>query len=398
MANYQNGLLIKGSDAYYGGYVFTRWLFEWLTQVVGWTSHDHNSSKWTDVEASGSGGTQGLTTADSARVNMASSGRSWTVADTGKYLTVTALTTVVRNGVYRIADVEPSNILVLAIKQGVHENGFPNSESFDWRLWNGNASNYIPDGDWAVVRGAYSHTPTEPNFDIKIMANTTYHGLPTVGIGPFGTWNNGTHAWSDARNTSQRMPGAESAPPAYHVWAYATDDHAVIAYWSVNPSGNKWPHFMYLGEITVCDTVVDTNPGVVLAGGINIADSTYWQKALGADHYGTIADGLLWMIDVPTVEVAGSLQVPSILPRNDYHIYDLPYRRVSSWSRRIYRIEIAVESVVTGHMENRGILKDVWSGGRYVQRVTPFGTNKEYLNTFGGLSIPWNGSKVHVQK
>lgn len=411
MANkFQNGLLLSTSISGRGGHLFSRWLVEWLTQVVGWTLRDEDptDSSWTDVEASGSG--DGATTANADQVDMSGSSKTdWDSDDRGKYVTITGITgtdaEVEKNGIYRILDVLAGNVLVLDIKRGVHEDGLPNGKSFSWRLWDGTAP-YIPDpSKFAVVRAAYSHTPSEPNLDIRLLTTATggaYSGFPSIAIGPFGTWDNGTHDWDDDRNTSQKNPvttGASTIVDTY-VWAFGTDDHAVICYWNHT---NNIPNFIYLGELAVDDTSVDTNPGVFVYGGAGSATSTVWPNMMGYGNGGQLEDAGRGMSALPDddTEVTYYLQVPSIAADVNEHVLGSGSQRVSSWSRYLYRIEIELECRTSGHMEHRGELKNCWMTSKANQNLMSFGDGPApdfYLHLFGGFAVTWNGSSIHVQK
>lgn len=400
MAFYQNGLyLTDPTSSTRGGYVLSRWLFEWLTQVVGWTAHDTQDSKWTAVEASGTGATAGATTADSTKVDMSSSGRSWTTADIAKYITVTGLTTTLRDGVYRIINVEPSDIVVLDTKRGVHEDGLPNSETFDWRLWD-YTTTYTPGNEeWAVVRGAYSHTPAEPNFDVRIVADSGDGGFPNIGIGPFGTWNNSTHAWSDTRNTSQ-LSTSYGVDYGGYVWAYADDDHAIIFVGGfTGASINLRPKLLYFGEISVSDTTADPNPGIIIN---SCRDwSTANQLLLWWDFIGMEGSRSRWMSKLPSnnTEVMGYFQTPaqSANSGTPWELLKGPDRNYTEWSKGIYRMDIQAECRTSGHMEQRGVLKDIWASGANLQPAMPFGASHEFINLCGGFSMTWNGSRSHVQ-
>jgi hypothetical protein len=55
--HYQNGLYLPGPDTSTGGLAIARWLYEFATQICGWTDYDSaNDSKWTAVNASGTNG------------------------------------------------------------------------------------------------------------------------------------------------------------------------------------------------------------------------------------------------------------------------------------------------------------------------------------------------------
>jgi hypothetical protein len=400
MAFYQNGLyLTDPTGSVPAGFVLSRWLFEWLTQVVGWTAHDTQNSRWTDVIASGTGATAGATTADSTKVDMSSSGRSWTSADIGKYITVTGLTTTLRDGVYRIKYVEPSDIVVLDTKRGVHEDGLPNSETFDWRLWD-YTTTYTPGNEeWAVVRGAYSHTPAEPNFDVRIEADSSEAGVPNVAIGPFGTWNNSTHAWSDSRNTTQLTTDSGSEVGEY-VWAYADGNHAIVFYGSFYSTTILLaPRILYFGEVTVPDTTADPNPGIIIQAyrGASQSDQRQlWRTFIGIDNSRS-----RWMSKLPAnnTEVQGFFQTPTQQADSGqwWELMQGSNRQYTEWSKGIYRIDIQCECRTAGHMEQRGILKDLWCSGANLQPAMPFGASHEFINLCGGFSMPWNGSRSHVQ-
>jgi hypothetical protein len=398
---YQNGLNLDS----YNTWEFTRWLLEFATQVLGWTLYDDDGDAgWTSTVAAASdvathasdpsildfsGAAHTLTSSDEGRICTMLGNAGWTA---GEKETI---------GMYRIVRVDTTTqYAYLDIKRGVHEDGLPLSKSsVSYRLWSLADGNVPGASAWAVIRSQYSHTPAEPNMDVKIDAASTNYQFPDVSIGPFGTWDSGGNAWTGSRNTSGFAPHAN--PERYHnVFAYGDEtnnNHFVVA---IRGRERNELNTYYIGQITpTAGTGTDTNPGIVGAG---IAG--YNGMALGAANNGTIdyssgADGgWRWMAynsGGNDVEIKAKAMVPTQLQGNGGNWLNRPYAW-SEWSKRVYRIEILLVSQTASHFEARGFLQSMWACGR-IQSLTPFGSSLEYLHVNCGIAIPWNGSKTHVQ-
>jgi hypothetical protein len=396
MARFQNGLRIDAS----GGLVFSRWIVEFATQVLGWTLHDNNDANWSSVVASGA---DIATTANPNELDFSGAVYTLTSADEGRYVTMLGNAgwsagekeTI---GIYRILKVNvAAQIAYLDILRGVHENGLPASKtSVSYRLW---SSTTVPAANtWAVIRTAYLHTPAEPNMDVKITCGTGVTAYPLLAMGPFGTWNSTSHAWNDTRNTTNLVFGANGSFGAYaNVWAFGDEtdnDHFVVL---VRDTYNASQTMMaYIGAITpTAGTTTDPNPGVLIHG-----YGTYSAINWGYGSSGQISAGGRMMAyngGSNNVEVAAYIMGPATVPNGAGSTNHFTGNRMwSQWSKGVYRIEPMLQCRTTGHMEARGVPKSLRLSGFY-QALIPFGTSMEYLHFNGGLSIPWNGSKVHVQ-
>jgi hypothetical protein len=389
MARYQNGLDISTNQ----GYVFCRWLVEWATQVLGWTLHDNNNAGWTSVAGSGA---DAETTTNPDELSFSGSAYTLTAADVGCYVTMLgnvgwSAAEKETIGIYKIIRVDATaEIAYLDIKRGVHESGLPLSKSgVSFRIWSP-STDYPANGTWAVLRTAYLHTPAEPNMDFHITSNTSYGA---VVMGPFGTWNSTSHAWNDSRNTVSYNWGLGTL--TRNIWAFGDEtdnDHLIVA---AKASDNK-VNYLYLGAITpTAGTATDTNPGVIWAGYNDYVIYPTWGQS---PAQGTFRSGCRWMAynsGANDVSVTGYPMGPAVINTVNDHLYYVN-RAWSQWSRSIYRIEPMLQCKTAGHFETRGVPKNIWLSGFY-EAATPFGASLEYLHTKGGVSIPWNGSKVHVQ-
>jgi len=154
MARYQNGLFLEKSESNVGA-AFARWLFEFLTQVVGWAVHDKAvGTKWDNYIASGS---STATTSDTETIDITSPGYAFALSDVGRYLTLVGFSTPEEDGIYRILEYVSVLGDVYTIKvdkrMGPHSDGFTAAETVDWALWSSDDA-YTPDqGDIAVVIG-----------------------------------------------------------------------------------------------------------------------------------------------------------------------------------------------------------------------------------------------------
>jgi len=225
--------------------------------------------------------------------------------------------------------------------------------------------------------------------DFHITSNST-HGA--VVMGPFGTWNSTSHAWDDSRNTTSYTWGLTAA--TRHVWAFGDEtdnDHLIV----VTKRDDNDASYLYLGAITpTAGTATDTNPGIVWAGYNDYAHLLAW----GYGAQGTFRSGCRWMAynsGANDVSVVAYPMGPSHISAVNENLY-YNDRAWSQWSRSIYRIEPMLQCRTAGHFEARGVPKNIWFSGFYLP-ATPFGSSLEYLHTKSGVTISWNGSKVHVQ-
>jgi hypothetical protein len=155
---FQCGLLHTYPTANQGQF-FVRWLFEWLTRVVGWAVVDKyvGAPKWDNVVASGST----CTSTTTRRLEITSGSYVISAADEGSFLTITGFGSPyqTRDGIYRlrrfIGAVGSVYTVELDIDFGVHSDGIPVGHSgLTWRLWAGTTA-YCPDTTsyWAVLKG-----------------------------------------------------------------------------------------------------------------------------------------------------------------------------------------------------------------------------------------------------
>lgn len=388
---YQNGLRFDTA----GGHMFSRWMVEFATQILGWTLYDNNDAGWSSTIGTGA---DAATTTNADELDFSGSAYTLTAADVGRYVTMLgnagwSAGEKLTIGIYRIIRVDASaEIAYLDIKRGVHENGLPLSKSsVSFRIWD---TTTIPaNNTWAIIRSAYLHTPSEPNMDVKVTAGAANTRYPLVAIGPFGTWNSTGHAWNDSRNTVDKSPDFGTQSTTY-VFAYGDEtdnDHFIVGAYR----NDGQIHTYYLGAIDpTAGTVTDTNPGIILAG--RVLTSMCW----GYGENGEITDAVRMMAynsGADDVAVTGYLLGPSIVPNitND-NLFWGAKRMWSEWSRSLYRIEPMIQCRTSTHMEARGAPKNFWFTNLY-QALIPFGSSMEYLHLKGGIAIPWNGSKVHVQ-
>lgn len=156
---YQCGLLHTYPTANQGQF-FARWIFEWLSQVVGWPVVDKyvaSPNKWDNVLANGAT----CTSTTASRIEITSGGYAFSAANEGHFLTLTGFGSPyeTRSGIYRIrryiGAVGSVYTLELDIDFGVHSDGIPVGHSgLSWRLWTGTTT-HCPDSTsyWAVLQG-----------------------------------------------------------------------------------------------------------------------------------------------------------------------------------------------------------------------------------------------------
>jgi len=398
MARFQNGLHFGPSYAK-SGKQLSRWMFEFATQILGWDGYDDNDVGWTSVQ--GSGVDAATHVSDPSILDFSGSAYTLTAANVGSIVTMlgnagwsdSEKETI---GMYKIIYVDAATeYAYLDIKRGVHEDGLPlGKSSVGWRIWDD--TDTPATGTWGVIRSQYLHAPAEPNMDVLITEGNGDDDNPFVAIGPFGTWDGVGNSWADSRNTTNRTPYTSGSTDRY-IFAYGDEtdnDHFVVGVY--DRTMNRLVLY-YIGAIDpTAGTLTDTNPGVIVAGS-NSDD----EPALGNGNDSDIDIGGRMMAyngGGNDVEIAPTyLIVPSVCPRDANSIFDNNLMW-SSWSGSRYRIEIMLQSQTAGHMEARGVLKSLWMGGGLYSNLIPFGTTPDFfLHLNGGLSMPWNGSEVHVQ-
>lgn len=159
---YQNGIDLSYVGSNYASRTFSRWMFEFLTKVVGWSVVDIVSGTgWDNYVAQGST----ASTTDSETILITSAGYAFSSTDVDSYLTITGFSSPndVRDGIYKIEQVTPAGgddySVRVNIIAGVHEDGLPvGASSLNWYLWRGDAT----------------YTPTAAN--VAVLEGTGYTG------------------------------------------------------------------------------------------------------------------------------------------------------------------------------------------------------------------------------
>jgi len=386
--SFQNGL-----SSSLGGLFLSRWLVELCTQVAGMTLFDSKvgDSQWTATISTGVNGASVVGQTD--QLDTTGDGYSFTSADIGRYLTITGMTVPSRNGIYRITDVLTSKIVKFNAKVCVHEDGIPPGETgLTWRLWENSASYYPPADSWAILQGAYS---VGGNWHLKVRASNS---CPYFALGPYATWDAGTHAWSatDARNTSDYQPSNdESFGFASYGTLFACVDQNKIIVWVANTGRYKTRgFFLYVGEFTAFHPSVDPGPMVVIGC---LAEAGIYQifGSSGTDFLGTKSGGR-WLAPDNRTTLTCYGEVPSIITGINWPIEYSIMQRWSAFNRKLQLQRVMMMYPSVPHTERRGLLKDIWSITGLNERLTPFGPSREYIHFGMGVCTPWNGSKVHI--
>jgi hypothetical protein len=395
---FQNGLQLGESTTH----LLFRYVVEFATQILGWTLYDNDDAGFASTQAAAAD----LATDASDPSILDFSGAAYTLTGSEVGWVVTMLGNAGWSasekqtvGMYNIISVDTTaQTAKVDIKHGVHENGLPLSKSsITYRLWDP-ATNIPGNTKFAVIRSAYLHTPAEPNMDVRFQTWSSGTYLGQIDMGPFGTWNSGTNAWNDSRNTAQLRPHG-SPSRTWDLFAYGDEtdnDHFVIG---IRDRERNEFQLMYIGAITPTQgTGTDTNPGVIGWG---------WGDdqgiAMGPGLQGILNNMWRWMAynsGGNDVSVTGYGLVPAEINFDTKHLFR-ENNQWSQWSHGIYRVEIMLQCLTSSHMEARGVPKSLRFGGR-IPNLTPFGpgptpVTNYLLHMSNGLSIPWNGSKVHTQ-
>lgn len=393
---FQNGLHINAGISH----ALAKYIIEFATQVLGWTYRDNDDAGFAATTAAAAD----LATHASDPAILDFNGAAYVLTGSEVGWIVTVLGNVGWSaaekqmiGMYEIISVDTTaKTARVDIKRGVHEDGLPLSKgSVTYRLWDpttdipGNSAN-------AVLRTQYLHAPND-DFDVQIQTDASGIDHPFVSIGPFGTWVIAS-GWSDSRNTTLKQPhGAQERN--YRIWAFGDEtdnDHFFIGIQGIERNEFNW---YYVGAITpTAGTVIDTHPGVIAAG--MAGDQT---QVLGPGSPVDAYSSWRWMAyngGSNDVTATGVWMAPVEISDDASHLFMLN-QKWSQWSHGIYRFEIMLHSITASHREARGVPKSIRYGGK-IQNLTPFGpgptpATNYFLHLGGGLSIPWNGSKVHVQ-
>lgn len=406
---FQNGLLLTSATASQVGRTFSRWLFEFATQICGWTardSYDAGAGSYTATKATGVNGAS--VAAAPQQLDITGDAHNFvTGVDEGRYITITAGMPAgfeSRHGIYRIINVVSSKIVELDIRFSVHDAGIPHpTTGLTWRLWAADATD-IPShnaANYGVIRGTGTQGGAY-NFDVRFTLQTTDSDFPRFEAGPFGAapgqWTPGAPgSWSDARHTSPHDYWNNNACDNCRIWAAGDSDRIIVGIRELDNS-YIW-NMLYIGEIDAnYSNAIDPNPVVVWQGendptdrddifGANLVTGTSFHnggRGLAEDDLTTIVYYATYFQTSPVTNNEGLTQGTQ--------------RRWSQRTRRIYRQSFMVESRTASHMELRGSLRRTWLGGRNLTRCQPFGRNSEFLHIVGGLILPWNGSGIHEQR
>jgi hypothetical protein len=398
--SFQNGLLLTAAVSSRAGRTFSRWLYEFATQICGWTAiDDDGGGLWTSTKDTGSNGAS--VSGNESRFNI--TGDSYTFAsgtDEGRYLTITGFSTAfaARKGIYRIKRVISSKEVELDIQFSVHDAGIPYPETgLSWRLWAADTSD-TPDGaDWAVVEGYGTHSDSYGyDFQVNMTVQSSNSWFPEFELGPFATWNTGADSWDNRSTTARGFVNTSNSlvnVDECRVWAVGDQDRIVVFTRTLDDY-ISW-HFTYLGHSDpFYDSSIDPNPVVMWQGSNKSADVVN-VIGYGLDTSADIYAGGRWLSVDGSTTVTGYLPFFHNAPGGSSHWLSTRNRRWSRRTRRVYRQQAVIESRTTSHMEYRGTLTRFWIGPREFERTQPFGRNGEYLHVFGGLIMPWNGSGVH---
>lgn len=399
---FSNGLKLTAPAASQCGRTFSRWLVEWLTQIVGWSVVDAVSGNWQTYVSQG---VAGVTLAYPDRFNIGAAAYNFTTSDIGGYLTITGFTGrwVGRNGIYRILRVIDTKTVVLDIGCGVHEDGLPQAATgLVWRLWWPSAA-YVPTNGDVMVLGGLGTTGVGYTYHLRIAVRNTNSYFPDFQLSPFASWSVAGHAWLDLRyitslgidNWNNSIVNVDTV----RVWAAGDTDRAVLCL-RVEDDYYAW-HFVYLGEIDPKDAVTDTNPCVLWSGsnrGSNSAPGADNQTLIGYGSDSSIVSGGRWLAFNNTTTVTGYAMILHVSPSSDVNWLAGTYRQWNESTRYRYYVPIICECRTAGYMELRGALRRVWASCREIDRLRATGTNGELLHVRGGILIPWNNSKVWYER
>ena len=397
---FQNGLVLTKSAA--GACpLLCRWLVELCTRVAGMTLWDDNANtKWSATLVGGSGTLGRSVAGQPAQFDTTLDGTyTFTSANVGNYLTLTGMTPTNRNGIYRISKVISNRVVELDIKFGVHEDGIPpSSAGVSWRLWDTSSTCVPALSDWCVIRGTY---PTGGNWDLRIDVNTQDYNPPKFTMGPFATWNNSSHAWSDSRNMTQWTvdSSADFGNNGVQLNMFAcTDTNRIVAFMGKKSTTGQTTYLWYIGAFSSFYSASDPAPAIVWAGGTGNPGPQDPEIGACANN-NVIRNSARWLAKDDLTTLQCFLELPDRNYADGLGVGLRSYyvRRWSAYSRKIYRQEIMVSYPYISWMERRGILIDFWAISHLYTRLMPFGTSREYISMPWGFAMPWNGSKVHVQ-
>jgi len=407
---YQNGLLLATPTDSVGnaGRTICRWLFEWATQVLGWTAIDTNAAAWTALVTPAEA-TASSTSEDPHYLVITTAAYAFTAADVGSYITLTGAAPATLDGIYRIDSLIRSsgNVYTLGLDwSGVHSNGLPAGlVGMNWRLWRPHSTYCPAAADWAVFQGI-GVTGVGYNFQAYLQvkalgANTG--GFPSFAVGPWANWDPAGNVWLDARHTTPVL-GLDnynlsiSNTDNVRIWAHGDANHITVF---VRVLDDQLAYgFIYLGEMTPSHPVEDPKPVVVYTGMTRGGAVANWWTA---DPPQMVATGLnsnligKWLAEDDVTTVSGVISAPCTIPPNTgYHVLSNPFRTVSTRTFQAYMFQLLCECRTAGHMEHRGLLKKVWLTSRDTLRQSRLGASGEYLHIIDGISIAWNGAVSYV--
>jgi len=319
----------------------------------------------------GAGATAGIGVGDDIAMagsvaTLTDASANFQTSDVGKEITVSGATNPGNNGTFTIASRVSATQITYTNASGVNE-----TSTFDWAI-------------------TY-------DYHLKIEVDSTSRSrYPKFEMSPFGSWDNGSHVWTDSRYTSETYHGDWTDGQSRVIcWAEADEYHLSLIHrgWKFPDYGYMAWFYTLIGEIDAFYPDRDPRPVIVGAGRYRYPG----YDPIGPNQYGTHTwhDGIVGLSYDETTTLTYFLNAP-VVPTNtnDWNWMANHRRRWSQFSGKQYRSHVVLESRTTGHMEYRGTLRDVFYTNFHTQHLGLFKVGSDWwVHVAGGLVIPWNGAR-----
>jgi len=240
------------------------------------------------------------------------------------------------------------------------------------------------------------------DFHLHMKSRTvTNSGLPELILSPFASWNAGTHAWNDSRYTAvltdpnwvnSNMITLFAEADVDHFNIYSVHEYDIVPR---NSSCCQYTGWWHVGETTTYHPVFDPRPVVIATLRGNNFDRAQVGYGSGQNSAGYTARGLSYDATTTLAYYLNYFHCSTAADTN-WTIY--ARRSVSTYSKKVWRAPLILESRTTGHMELRGKFKYVWCCSPGNRSMSAFGANKEWLHPQFGVAFKWNGAQNWYQR
>lgn len=301
---------------------------------------------------------------------LTDAGADFQTNDVGKSITISGATNGGNNGTFTIASRISATQITYTNASGVNEtSSFSWAITYKFHLW------------------------------MKIQSSS-YSYQPQTIVSPFASWNNGTHAWDDAKYTSgltgfigNTSYDANMNRCVVHASA-DTDCFQGMAYVITDGDTDYRAIFHAIGEIDTFDPDLDPRP-VLAWCGMNIFNiATGWGVPVGGDTQNVILRRAQGLAHDESTSVSYRMSGPCTPTDQDENWVSRPRHRINKRSKTATLFTALVEGYTTGYMEYRGKMRYCKLCSTGIPRLDLMGSSDEFIHLGYGLALTdWNGAR-----